>query len=171
MDDEEGGLLPFRLLINNGSAKLSSEIRGAGKRIKEHGSVEKSTGLAKGYCSLPDRVSETEEWILHSRMDARNKREKMKKKTRKKRKKGRGGREKWRKELSDESRLHSSAIQRAAPRCRARVKQCARPFTEWKHGRRRGVDGNARRLAASNPANCSVSVPNWTERTRARSGT
>lgn len=87
-----GGLLPFRLLINNGSAKLSSEIRGAGKRIKEHGSVEKSTGLAKGYCSLPDRVSETEEWILHSRMDARNKREKMKKKTRKKRKKGRGGR-------------------------------------------------------------------------------
>lgn len=68
----------------------------------------------------------------------------------KEKRKGREG--KWRKELSDESRLHSSAIQRAAPRCRARVKQCARPFTEWKHGRRRGVDGNARRLAASNPA-------------------
>lgn len=52
-----------------------------------------------------------------------------------------------------------------------RPRETMRPSIYRMKTRRRGVDGNARRLAASNPANCSVSVPNWTERTRARSST
>lgn len=138
---------------------MSSEIqRRSEKRIKEHGSWLKNQRVwPKGYCSLPGRVSETEEWILHSRMDARNKRGRGKWE-RKGKEKGERERGKNRGERSFQTNRGSIHPRYTAPRCRARVKQCARPFTEWKHGPAMRETWTEMRVAlqraTASPANC-----------------
>lgn len=141
---------------------MSSEIqRRSEKRIKEHGSWLKNQRVwPKGYCSLPGRVSETEEWILHSRMDARWARETNGGEGNEKEKERKKGRErgKNRGERSFQTNRGSIHPRYTAPRCRARVKQCARPFTEWKHGPAMRETWTEMRVAlqraTASPANC-----------------
>ena len=162
-EEEEGGLFPFRLLINNGERKIelrnSTEVGKTNKRARLL--VEKSTGLAKRllFSSGPGVWNRGMDppFAYGRALSARNKRggEKWERKGKEKGERERG---KNRGERSFQTNRGSIHPRYTAPRCRARVKQCARPFTEWKHGPAMRETWTEMRVAlqraTASPANC-----------------